>query len=83
MYIYNSQWDTTDISSENRVFSSLAVAMIILFFVQLVLIYIFYGLGRAPSQTFGVDNNIEDSSAEAAAQSTEEAKIASSSTDHS
>ena len=49
MYIYNSKWDTTDREAQNKVFSSFAVAMILLFFVQLVLIYIFFGLGRAPS----------------------------------
>lgn len=50
MYCFNSRWDHPDLETENKVFTSFTVAVILLFFVQLVLIYIFYELGRAPKE---------------------------------
>lgn len=44
-YVYYSEWDTKSVKSENKVFISFAISNILLFFIQLVLIYIFYGLG--------------------------------------
>ena len=47
-YMYYYQWNDESLESENKVFISYSVSCILLFFIQLVLIYIFYGLGKSP-----------------------------------
>ena len=56
-YVFYSQWDTKSIEAQNRVFATFSVAMILLFFVQLVLIYIFYGLGKLPAKENESEND--------------------------
>lgn len=49
MYSFNTKWDSKDAKQQDKVYISTSICQILLTFVQLVLIYIFYGLGKAQS----------------------------------
>ncbi len=50
-YIFYSVWDENNAKAENKVYISFTASAILLFFVQLVLIYLFNGLSQPATQT--------------------------------